>query len=84
MVDAEAAVKWFDDWGLTPETANQVLKNYSEFLCRMTGGKLSKIGYSVSYMEATADDFWNLNCDECWYRKQVEEKDGATVSNPAS
>lgn len=82
-VKAEDAVKWFDDWGLTPETANQVLNNYSAFLSRMTGGKLSKIGYSVPFMEETANDYQELNCSMCWYRKQVEEKDGA-VNSPAS
>ena len=44
----------------TPETANQVLKNYSAFLCSMTGGKLSKIGYDLATMESCARDYWDL------------------------
>lgn len=72
MVDAKSAVQWFDDWELTPETATQVLNNYSAFLSRMTGGKLSKIGYSVPFMETIADDYWQLQCDLCFYKKNVE------------
>ena len=57
---ATEALEWFAGWGLTPETANQVLKNYSAFLCSMTGGKLSKIGYDLATMESCARDYWDL------------------------
>ena len=70
MVDAKAAVEWFDEWGLTPETATRVLQNYSAFLCYMTGGKLSKISYDVATMKAVADDYQELNCAICDYRKE--------------
>ena len=56
--------QWFEDWGLTPEAASQVLQNYSAFLCSMTGGKLSKIGYDLKTMETVANDYWNMLIDE--------------------
>lgn len=62
--DASEEEQWFEDWGLTPETANQVLANYSAFLCSMTGGKLSKIGYDLKTMETVANDYWNMLADE--------------------
>jgi len=87
MVKAKEAVQWFEDWGLTPETANEVLNNYSAFLCAMTGGRLSKIGYDVQTMETVANDYQDENCAECFYRHLADhltEKDGATVNSPAS
>lgn len=75
MVDAKAAVQWFEDWGLTPETANQVLNNYSAFLSRMTGGKLSKIGYTVPIMESVANDYQeSIVCGQCFYKRTVEKE----------
>ena len=73
-VDPKAAVQWFDDWGLTPETATQVLMNYSAFLSSQTGGKLSKIGYDVKTMESVADDYAELQCSMCDYYKTATEK----------
>ena len=55
--------QWFADWNLTPEEASEVLHNYSEFLCLMTGGKLSKIGYDVATMEDCAREYWNADGD---------------------
>ena len=54
-------VKWFEEWELTPESASQVLMNYSAFLCDRTGGKLSKIGYDLQTMVSCANDYEQLN-----------------------
>lgn len=58
-VDAKEAMEWFDKWELTPETADQILSNFSAFLCYQTGGRLSKIGYSLETMKTYADDYLN-------------------------
>lgn len=70
----QECVKWFEDWELTPETATQVLMNYSAFLCSMTGGKLSKIGYDLQTMESVANDYWQLDCRTCEYGQTANWK----------
>ena len=54
-------VKWFEEWGLTPESADQALMNYSAFLSNRTGGKLAKIGYDLQTMVSCANDYEQLN-----------------------
>lgn len=78
-VELSPFAEWFAKWSLTPETADWVLRNYSEFLCHMTGGKLSKIGYDLQTMKMTADDYQqmisDLDCAEGYSSRWIRVED---------
>lgn len=60
-IDLDDELLWFKRWGLTPDSADQVLSNYSAFLSSMTGGKLSRIDCDLKTMESYARDYWTNN-----------------------
>lgn len=63
-VKQDQFTEWFEKWSLTPETADQMVLNFSEFLCYMTGGMLSAIGYDLQTMKTAADDYQSRSYSE--------------------
>ena len=51
----------------------QQLNEFSEFLCHMTGGLLSKTNYTAQEMIAAADDYQQKVCGECDLRVENEK-----------
>lgn len=46
------------------------LNEFSEFLCHITGGLLSKTNYTAQEMITTAEDYQQIRCDECDLRAE--------------
>lgn len=65
MIDPKKAVEWFERWDLTPDSATYALKNYITLINDITGGRLSRLGYSAAYIENIADDYKAGVCEEC-------------------
>ena len=55
------------------EEMQQQLNEFSEFLCHMTGGLLSKTNYTAQVMISAADDYQQKVCGECDLRAELEQ-----------
>lgn len=49
------------------------LNEFSEFLCRMTGGRLSKTNYTAQEMISAANDYQQKVCEECDLQSENEK-----------
>lgn len=49
------------------------LNEFSEFLCRMTGGLLSKTNYTAQVMATIAEDYQQKACRECNLQAENEK-----------
>lgn len=49
------------------------LNEFSEFLCHITGGLLSKTNYTAQKMVAAAEDYQQRVCDDCDLRSELEQ-----------
>lgn len=49
------------------------LNEFSEFLCRMTGGRLSKTNYTAQEMISAANDYQQKVCEECDLQAENEK-----------
>ena len=75
-----AELKRYEDLEMTPEAIEHQLTNYSSFLMEMTGGRMSKTGYTVLDMVSEANNHFESLCDECSDRQKLAayEKTGLT------
>lgn len=65
----------YEDIGLMPWEIEEQLKNFSSFLCEMTGNRMSKTNYTVRDMVSVAEDYWQSFCDDCREEaKQIRER----------
>ena len=55
------------------EEMQKQLNEFSEFLCHMTGGLLSKTNYTAQEMISTAEDYQQNVCGECDLRAENEK-----------
>ena len=55
------------------EKMQKQLNEFSEFLCHMTGGLLSKTNYTAQEMISAADDYQQRVCGECDLRAENEK-----------
>lgn len=73
------------------EEMQKHLNEFSEFLCHMTGGMLSKTNYTAQEMISAAEDYQQNVCGECDLRaeneklraelEQVKQESDAAVSD---
>ena len=70
----------YDDAALAIETLRaenaemeRQLNEFSEFLCHMTGGLLSKTNYTAHEMISAAEDYQQKVCGECDLRAENEK-----------
>lgn len=55
------------------EEMQKQLNRFSEFLCHMTGGLLSKTNYTAQEMISAAEDYQQNVCGECDLRAENEK-----------
>jgi hypothetical protein len=55
------------------EEMQKQLNMFSEFLCHMTGGLLSKTNYTAQEMISAAEDYQQKVCGECDLRAELEQ-----------
>lgn len=55
------------------EEMQKQLNMFSEFLCYMTGGLLSKTNYTAQAMIEAAEDYQQRVCDDCDLRAKLEQ-----------
>ena len=55
------------------EEMQKQLNEFSEFLCHMTGGLLSKTNYTAQEMISAAEDYQQNVCGECDLRAENEK-----------
>lgn len=61
------------------EEMQKQLNMFSEFLCYMTGGLLSKTNYTAQEMVTAAEDYQQKVCGECDLRDENEKLRGESV-----
>ena len=57
-----AYYRLYKRWYLYPDNIDFALTMYQETLCKLTGGKLSKVMYSSTYIVGTVQEHF---CDDC-------------------
>ena len=63
----------YEELDMTPEDIEQTMLRFSSFLMEMTGGRMSKTNYTVQAMVAEANDHQQRECDECYYRNEMDK-----------
>jgi hypothetical protein len=58
-----AYYRLFKKWYLYPDHIDFALTNYEEALLKLTGGKLSKVLYTATYIVDTVQDHFCEDCD---------------------
>jgi len=70
LQDAAQRLAHYEDLELTPEEIQHTLKNFSAFLCEVTGNRMSKTNYTVKAMVTEVYDYFERMCDDCYDRKE--------------
>lgn len=73
LEDASTALSTLQDEN---EEMQKQLNMFSEFLCYMTGGLLSKTNYTAQEMVTAAEDYQQKVCGECDLRDENEKLQG--------
>lgn len=47
-----------DDYGLTPEGVRHAIEAYQDIICKITGGRLSKLTYDADYVLKETEEYY--------------------------